>query len=84
MLQGLKVYCRACEVVRVLKALAIKLHCLSLIPGTHKAEEKVDSRQLCSDLHTHIMACTFMRMHTYTHTHNKDTNIYYDSINNKQ
>lgn len=40
MSQGLKVSCRACEVVHVLKALAVKLHGLSLIPGTHKVEGK--------------------------------------------
>lgn len=49
-----------------IKALATKLNDLSLIPGTHKVEEKTDFCKLSSDLHMYIMV-HMCYTHTYKH-----------------
>lgn len=53
------------EMAPWIKALATKPDNSSLIPGTHKVEERTDFYKLSSDLHMYIM------LHTHTHTHQK-------------
>ncbi|KAL6091293.1 hypothetical protein STEG23_000492, partial [Scotinomys teguina] len=48
---------RTDEVAHQVKALAVKSNSLSLVPGTHRVEESIDSHKLSSDPHTHAAEC---------------------------